>query len=233
MPRQSRRAQFKPETFLERIAESKKILDYSQGAKIFTQSNASDAVYYIQKGRLKLTVVSEQGKEAIVAILGVGDFLGEECLAGQPLRLATAAALSDCSLLKIEKKAMQRALQQHSELSTLFTAHLLSRSIRYQADLVDQLFNSSEKRLARILLLMAHFGKDGPPHTEIPDVSQETLAQMVGTTRARINHFMNKFRKLGLIKYNDGRSTTPFSTSFSTTDPPQRMSAGRFRVADS
>jgi CRP-like cAMP-binding protein len=169
------------------------------------QGERADAVFYVQEGRVRLTVLSKQGKEATIALLGPGDFLGEGCLASdQPVRLATATAITDCSILKIEKKRMLRTLHEEHELSDMFVAYVVERHNRTQADLVDQLFNSSEKRLARALLILSRFGKETVPETVHPDVSQETLAEMVGTTRSRVNFFMNKFRKLGFIDYNGG-----------------------------
>jgi len=171
---------------------------------IYAQGAACDAVFYIQKGKIRLTVVAKNGKEATIAILNPGDFFGEGGLAGQPLRMGTATAMTDCKLMRIEKKAMMLALHQEHTLSDMFTAYLLGRNIRYEADLVDQLFNSSEKRLARILLLLARFGKEGMPEKVVPKITQETLAEMVGTTRSRVSFFMNRFRKLGFIDYNGG-----------------------------
>lgn len=171
---------------------------------IFAQEDAADAVFYVQTGKVKLTVVSKTGKEATIGILAGGDFFGEACLAGQPLRMLTATAMTDCTVLRITKKAMMEALHREHEFSDLFVAYLLARNIRYEEDLVDQLFNSSEKRLARILLLLARFGKEGMPETVVPKISQETLAEMVGTTRSRVSFFMNRFRKLGFIDYNGG-----------------------------
>ena len=169
---------------------------------IFSQGDAADAVFYIQKGKVKLTVVSQQGKEAVVAILEPASFFGEACLAGETVRMATASSLEDTTILRIEKPAMIKVLHQEPAFSELFMRYVLSRNIRIQEDLVDHLFNSSEKRLARVLLLLAHFGKDTPPDTAIAKISQETLAEMVGTTRSRVSFFLNKFRKLGFINYN-------------------------------
>jgi CRP-like cAMP-binding protein len=171
---------------------------------VFSQGDPADAVFCIQKGKTQLKVVSKQGKEAILAILGVGDFFGEGCLAGQPLRMSTAVAVTECSVLRIEKSAMIAALQDEPVFSALFIAYLLTRNVRIEEDLIDQLFNSSEKRLARLLLLLANFGKEGKPEPVIPKVSQESLAAMIGTTRSRVSFFMNKFRKLGFIEYNGG-----------------------------
>jgi CRP/FNR family transcriptional regulator, cyclic AMP receptor protein len=195
---------FDPNAFLARISDGKSILGYRRKQVIFSQGDPADGVFYLQMGRVKLTVVSNQGKEAIVALLGPGEFFGEGCLAGQPLRMSTATATEEATVLRISKRVMVRLLRTDPKFSELFTAFLLSRNIRYEEDLVDQLFNSSEKRLARILLLLAHFGKDGKREPVIPRISQETLAGMVGTTRSRVSHFMNKFRKLGFIDYNGG-----------------------------
>ena len=171
---------------------------------IFTQGDPADAVFYIDRGQIKLTVVSERGKSAVVAMLGRGDFFGEGCLAGQPVRMATASAMTDASVVRIDKRVMMRLLHEKSIFSERFMAHLLARNVRFEEDLVDQLFNSSEKRLARVLLLLARFGKEGKTEPVIAKISQEVLAEMVGTTRPRISGFMNKFRKLGFIEYNGG-----------------------------
>lgn len=203
--RRKKKPVFDPKAFLATIGAGRKTLPVQKGEIIFSQGDSCDAVFYIQSGRVKLTVVSKTGKEATIAILGEGDFFGEDSLARQRLRLASVTTLSDCELLRIEKNAMLRVLHAQHTFSDLFVEHLLSRNIRYQEDLIDQLFNSSEKRLARILLIFAGFGKDGiREKTEIPKISQETLAEMVGTTRPRVNAFMNKFRKLGFIDYNGG-----------------------------
>jgi CRP/FNR family cyclic AMP-dependent transcriptional regulator len=194
---------FDPHAFLATIGEGRKFVSFEKKQIIFAQGDAADAVFCIQSGKVKLTVVSNNGKEATIGILGENNFFGEGCLAGQPLRMAAATAMTDCELLRIEKKAMMQTLHREHALSDLFVAYLLTRNIRYEEDLVDQLFNSSEKRLARILLLLAHFGKDGAPETVIPKVSQETLAEMVGTTRSRVSHFMNNFRKLGFVDYGE------------------------------
>jgi len=178
--------------------------EYKKRTAVFSQGDPADSVFYILKGKVKLTVVSKEGKEAIVALLDTGSFFGEGCLAGQPRRMASATAVSDCLLLSVAKKALIRLLQEQPEFSELFVRFLLARNIRYEEDLVDQLFNSSERRLARILLLLSHFGKEGKPEKIVPKISQEDLAQMVGTTRARVSHFMNKFRTLGFIEYNGG-----------------------------
>src|SRR5437773_12526816 len=178
--------------------------DYRKKASIFSQGSPADAVFYIENGKVKLTVLSNRGKETVVAILGSGDFFGEGSLAGQPLRMATATAITDCSFLRLKREAMIRMLRDEPSLSELFMSYLLSRNVRIEEDLVDQLFNSSEKRLARYLLLLTRFGKDGQHEVVVPKISQETLAEMVGTTRSRVSSFMNKFRKLGLVDYNGG-----------------------------
>ena len=196
--------QFDPKTFLATIGDGRKLLTVAKRQTIFTQGDAADAVFYIQKGRVRLTVVSKTGKEATIGILSDGSFFGEGGLAGQLLRMGSAAAMTDCELLRVEKKAMMAALHREHTFSDMFVAYLLARNIRYEEDLVDQLFNSSEKRLARVLLLLAHFGKEGIPETVLPKISQETLAEMVGTTRSRVSFFMNRFRKLGFIEYSGG-----------------------------
>jgi CRP/FNR family transcriptional regulator, cyclic AMP receptor protein len=195
---------FDPHAFLATIGEGRKLLSFPKKQTIFTQGDLADAVFYIQTGKVKLTVVSKIGKEATIGILGDGDFFGESSLAGQELRMDSAAAMTDCAVLRIDKKAMMEALHREHEFSDLFVAYLLARNIRYEEDLVDQLFNSSEKRLARILLLLAHFGKEGKPESVVPKISQEMLAEMIGTTRSRVSFFMNRFRKLGFIHYNGG-----------------------------
>jgi CRP-like cAMP-binding protein len=199
-----KKREFDPNAFLASIGEGRKFVSFEKKQIIFAQGDWSDAVFYIQSGKVKLTVVSNNGKEATIGILGEKNFFGEGCLAGQSLRMAAATAMTDCELLRIEKKAMMQALHREHALSDMFVAYLLTRNIRYEEDLVDQLFNSSEKRLARILLLLAQFGKEGAPQTVIPKVSQETLAEMVGTTRSRVSHFMNNFRKLGFVDYGEG-----------------------------
>jgi len=195
---------FDPDTFLATIGEGRKILVVPKKQTIFAQGDEADAIFYIQKGRVRLTVVSKTGKEATIAILDQGNFFGEGALAGQVRRMGSAVAITACEILRLEKKAMMEQLHREHAFSDMFVAYLLSRNIRYQEDLVDQLFNSSEKRLARILLLLARFGKDGVPEAIIPNISQETLAEMVGTTRSRVSFFMNRFRKLGFIHYNGG-----------------------------
>jgi len=197
-----RKRDFDPKEFLTTIGEGRKIVTVAKKQVIYVQGAACDAVFYIQEGKVRLTVLSKIGKEATIGILNPGDFFGEGGLAGQSLRMGSATALTDCELMRIEKKAMMEALHREHNMSDMFVAYLLGRNIRYEADLVDQLFNSSEKRLARVLLLLAHFGKEGMPEAVIPKISQETLAEMVGTTRSRVSFFMNRFRKLGFIQYN-------------------------------
>jgi len=201
---QKRGAPFDPKTYLLKVPGGGATKEYRKKQTIVVQGSPADAVFYIEKGKVKLTVLSTRGKEAVVAILGSGDFFGEGCLAGQPLRMATATAMSECSILRVRKEAMMRMLRDEPSLSELFMSYLLSRNIRIEEDLVDQLFNSSEKRLARILLLLTRFGKNGQHELVVPRISQETLAEMVGTTRSRVSFFMNKFRKLGFIDYNGG-----------------------------
>ncbi len=196
--------EFNPNTFLATIGEGRKNLAFASKQGIFAQGDIADAVFYIQKGRVKLTVVSKTGREATIGMLTGGDFFGEGALAGQVLRMGSAAAMTDCAILRIDKKAMMGALHREHAFSDLFVAYLLARNVRYEEDLVDQLFNSSEKRLARILLLLAHFGKEGVPETVVPKISQESLAEMVGTTRSRVSFFMNRFRKLGFVDYSGG-----------------------------
>jgi CRP/FNR family cyclic AMP-dependent transcriptional regulator len=194
---------FDPKAFLAQAGLGRVIVDVEKRQTIFSQGDPAEAVFYIHRGKVSLSVISSGGKEATIALLGEGDFLGEECIAtSQPFRMATAAAITAGALLKIDKQEMVRALHEQHALSDIFVSYLLSRNRRVQEDLVDQLFNSSEKRLARALLLLARFGKDGTPETVIPKISQETLAEMVGTTRSRVNFFMNRFRKLGFIEYN-------------------------------
>jgi CRP-like cAMP-binding protein len=196
------RLPFDPKEFLSKVNGGQRIFDYRKDQNVFRQGDPADAVFYIQSGKVKKTVVSEQGKEAVVALLGAGDFFGEGCLAGETLRLSTVAALSKCTIARISKVDITRVIHEEPAFAELFIAHLLGRNSRVEEDLVDQLFNSSEKRLARTLLLLANFGKESKPEPIIAKVSQETLAEMIGTTRSRVSFFMNKFRKLGLIDYN-------------------------------
>ena len=195
---------FNPHSFLTSTGVGRRILSFSKKEAIFTQGDKADAVFYIQKGKVRLTVVSATGKEATIGLLSEGNFFGEGSLAKQELRNGSAAAMTDCQLLRIEKKLMMDVLHREHTLSDLFVGYLLARNIRYEEDLVDQLFNSSEKRLARVLLMLAHFGEDGVPDARVPWISQETMAEMVGTTRSRVSFFMNRFRKLGFIDYDGG-----------------------------
>ena len=189
-------------TFLATVDSGRSISTYRMNQAVFVQGEAANSIFYIQEGRVKVTVVSEQGKEAIVALMEKGEFVGEGCLTGQPLRLATAVAMTKCVIMRLEKAAIQRVLREEPRFSETFISHLLTRNVRIEADLVDHLFNSSEKRLARALLMLANFGNEGSPQPVIMNVNQETLAEMIGATRSRVNFFMNKFRKLGFIEYN-------------------------------
>ena len=204
MPPAKRKARkpFDPKVFLSKANGGRTISTYQKNQVIFAQGDPSDSVFYIHDGKVKIIVLSEQGKEAVVAILGADEFCGEGCLNGQPLRVATAIALTECKIMKLDKGEVVRVVHDEPAFSEMFIAHLLARTVRVEADLVDQLFNSSEKRLARALLLLANFGKEGRPEPIIAKVSQEMLAEMIGTTRSRVNQFMNKFRQLGFISYN-------------------------------
>jgi CRP-like cAMP-binding protein len=193
---------FEPKEFLAKVGEGKTILEFRKDQIVFAQGDVADTVFYIQKGRVKVVVISEQGKEAVVGILGPGQFFGEGCMNGHALRIATTTAMEECLITAIAKTAMLTALHDEPKFSELFMAYLLTRNSRIEEDLIDQLFNSSEKRLARLLLLLANFGKEGSPQRITPNISQETLAEMIGTTRSRVSFFMNKFRKLGFISYN-------------------------------
>jgi CRP/FNR family transcriptional regulator, cyclic AMP receptor protein len=197
-----RKASFDPKAFLAKVGEGRSIGDYHKDQTVFAQGDPADAVFFLQSGKVKVTVVSEQGKEAVVAIHGTNDFFGEGCLTSQALRIATVTTLTESIIVRLEKAAIIRVIHQEPAFSEMFIAHLLGRTLRVEADLVDQLFNSSEKRLARLLLLLANFGKEGKPEPIIAKISQETLAEMIGTTRSRVSFFMNKFRKLGFIHYN-------------------------------
>src|SRR5688572_23802657 len=199
---EEKRAVFDPRAFLARIGKGRSIGNYHPSQVIFSQGDQAESVFYIETGKVKLTVISEQGKEAVVAILGKGEFCGEGCLASQPRRIASATAVTDCEIMQIDKAAIIRVLHDEPTFSELFISHLLARTIRVEADLIDQLFNSSEKRLARALLLLANFGKEGKPEPVLAKISQETLAEMIGTTRSRVSFFMNKFRQLGFIDYD-------------------------------
>ena len=195
------------ETFLTRISSGKTVLEYRAKHTIFMQGELAESMFFLEQGKVKLAVASFEGKEAIVATLGSGEFFGEGCLAGQPLRMATAISVEDCTLTRVEKPVMARLLHEEKGFAEMFVTHLLSRNIRYEADLVDQIFNSSEVRLARMLLLLSHFSKESKTEAVVPGISQEHLSEMVGTTRSRINYFMNKFRKLGFIDYNSREMT--------------------------
>jgi CRP/FNR family transcriptional regulator, cyclic AMP receptor protein len=197
-----KRRDFDPKAFLATIGEGRRFVLFPKNHRIFAQGDLADAVFHVQTGKVKLTVVSRAGKEATIGLLGKGDFFGEGALAGQALRMGSATAMTDCAILQIDKKAMMHALHREHEMSDMFVAYLLARNIRYEEDLVDQLFNSSEKRLARILLLLARFGKESQPESVVPKISQEMLAEMIGATRSRVSFFMNRFRKLGFIEYN-------------------------------
>jgi len=199
-----RRPSFDPKSFLAKVGEGRTIGKYRKDQIVFSQGDPADAVFYIQRGKAKVTVISEQGKEAVVAILGADEFFGEACLAGQAQRIATVATMTDSVIMRLERAAVVRVIHEEPAFAEIFIAHLLGRTIRVEADLVDQLFNSSEKRLARMLLLLANFGKEGKPEPIIAKISQETLAEMIGTTRSRVSFFMNRFRKLGFIAYNGG-----------------------------
>jgi len=193
---------FDPAVFLATAAVGRDISKYAKKDVIFAQGDGADAVFYIKKGKVKVAVISEQGKEAVVALLGADEFVGEGCLIGQPKRLATASAMTECEIMRVEKREIQRVIHEEPAFSGMFVSHILARNARVEEDLVDQLFNSTEKRLARLLLLMANFGKEGRPEPILAKISQETLAEMIGTTRSRVSHFMNKFRELGFINYN-------------------------------
>jgi CRP/FNR family cyclic AMP-dependent transcriptional regulator len=197
-----RRPTFDPKSFLAEVGEGRTMSQYRKDQIVFSQGDPADAVFYIQKGKVKVTVVSDQGKEAVVAILGAGEFCGEGCLAGQARRIATVRAMAECTIMRLQKTSIVRVLHDEPAFSEMFMSHLLARTIRVEEDLVDQLFNSSEKRLARLLLLLANFGKEGRPEPLIAKISQETLAEMIGTTRSRVSFFMNKFRRMGFLDYN-------------------------------
>ena len=212
---------FNSSDFLAKAGIGRTLSNYRKNQKIFSQGDSADAVFYIQKGKAKITIISGLGKEAVVAILGKDEFFGEGCLSGQPLRIATAVAMADCEIMRIDKTALIHTLQDQPAFSEMFLAHMLLRTIRVEEDLVDQLFNSSEKRLARALLLFANFGKEGKPEAIIAKVSQETLAEMIGTTRSRVSFFMNKFRKLGFISYNGTMEVHSSLLSVVLNDQPQ------------
>jgi CRP/FNR family cyclic AMP-dependent transcriptional regulator len=212
---------FDPKSFLAKADGGKAIVKYRVNQIVFSQGDLADSVFYINDGKVKVTVISEQGKEAVVAILGPNEFCGEGCLAGQSRRMATATVMTDCEIMRIDKKVLVRTLHDEPAFSEMFISHLLARTIRVEEDLVDQLFNSSEKRLARALLLLANFGKEGRPEPIIGKVSQETLADMIGTTRSRVSHFMNKFRQLGFIEYNGTLVVNSSLLSVVLHDQPQ------------
>jgi CRP/FNR family transcriptional regulator, cyclic AMP receptor protein len=216
-----KRAAFDPRLFLSRIGRGRTISKYRVNQIVFSQGDAADSVFFIEQGKVKVTVVSEQGKEAVVAVLGPGQFCGEGCLAGQQRRMATATAITDGEIMRLKKTAVIRVFHDEPAFSEMFVSHLLARNIRVEEDLVDQLFNSSEKRLARALLLLANFGKESRPEPIIANVSQETLAEMIGTTRSRVSHFMNKFRQLGFIDYNGTLEVHSSLLSVVLHDQPQ------------
>jgi CRP/FNR family transcriptional regulator, cyclic AMP receptor protein len=216
-----RRPPFNPKTFLAKVGEGRSIGKYRKGQIVFSQGEPADAVFFLQRGKAKVTVVSEQGKEAVVAILGADEFFGEGCLAGQSRRIATVATMAESDIVRIEQAAIVRVIHEEPSFSEMFIAHLLGRTIRVEADLVDQLFNSSEKRLARLLLLLANFGKEGRPEPMIAKISQETLAEMIGTTRSRVSFFMNKFRRLGFINDNNGIEVHSSLLNVVLLDEPQ------------
>jgi CRP/FNR family cyclic AMP-dependent transcriptional regulator len=221
MPGEVGTVPFDPKVFLATVDCGRTISKYRTHQEVFSQGSPADAVFYILTGRVKITVLSEQGKEAVVAILAQDSFLGEGCLAGQPLRMATAMAMTECEIIRLQKTAIIRVLHEEHAFSEMFIAHLLARTIRVESDLVDQLFNSSEKRLARALLLLANFGKEGRPEPIIANISQATLAEMIGTTRPRVTHFMNKFRQLGFIEYNGALKVHSSLLSVILHDQPQ------------
>ena len=212
---------FDPKVFLAKIGDGRSTASYGNGDIVYAQGDAADAVFYIQKGKVKVSVVSEQGKEAVIAILNKEDFFGEGCIAAQTRRMATASAMADCTIVRLDKAAIVRVIHAEPAFSELFIAHLLARAIRTEADLVDQLFNSSEKRLARLLLLLANFGKETKPEPIIAKISQKTLAEMIGTTRARVSFFMNKFRNLGFIEYNGHIEVHPSLLNVVLHDQPE------------
>jgi CRP/FNR family transcriptional regulator, cyclic AMP receptor protein len=221
LKRGKRKPAFDATVFLSKVGSGRTIAKYRANQVVFSQGETADSVFFIEKGKVKVAVVSEHGKEAVVAILAAGQFCGEGCLAGQPRRMATAAAMTECEIMRLEKAAIVRVLHDEPAFSEMFVAHLLARNIRVEEDLVDQLFNSSEKRLARALLLLANFGKEGKPEPIIAKVSQETLAEMIGTTRSRVSFFMNKFRQLGFIEYNGDLAVHSSLLSVVLHDQPQ------------
>ena len=205
LARKNRR--FDPLTFLATIGDGRRTLTVPKKQLVFSQGDAADAIFYILEGKIRLSVVSSSGKEATIGLITQGNFIGEGALAGQPLRMGSALCITPCNLMRIERRAMVDALHREPAFSEMFVAYLLARNIRYEEDLIDQLFNSSEKRLARALLMLSHFGKEGAPQSVVPKISQETLAEMIGTTRSRVSFFMNRFRKLGFIQYAKGEET--------------------------
>jgi CRP/FNR family transcriptional regulator, cyclic AMP receptor protein len=217
---------FDPKLFLGKVGEGRSIAKFAKNATVFAQGDSADAVFYLQKGKVKLTVGSPNGRHAVVAVLSTGDFFGEGCLAGQKLRMATVMAMTDCTIVRLNKVAIVEIIQREPAFSEMFIAHLLGRSIRVEADLVDQLFNSSEKRLARLLLLLANFGKEPNPEPLVTKISQETLAEMIGTTRSRVSFFLNKFRKLGLIEYDGGIKVHTSLLNLVLSDQPHIQMAG-------
>jgi CRP/FNR family transcriptional regulator, cyclic AMP receptor protein len=219
--KRERKVPFDPKVFLSKVNGGRVIADYRKDQNIYRQGDPAGSVFYIRSGKVKSTVVSEQGKEAVVAVLGTGDFFGEGCLTGQPQRLSTASAMTECVIVRIAKADVTRVIHEEPAFAELFIAHLLARNGRVEEDLVDRLFNSSEKRLARILLLLANFGKEGRPEPIIAKISQETLAEMIGTTRSRVSFFMNKFRELGLIDYNGGIEVHSSLLNLVLHDQPQ------------
>jgi CRP/FNR family cyclic AMP-dependent transcriptional regulator len=218
---------FDPAEFLATAAKGRSVTTHAKRDVLFTQGEAADSVFYIKKGKVKVTVISRHGKEAVVALLGVDEFLGEGCLIGQPKRLATATAMTECQIMRIDKSELIRVLQSEPAFSQMFIAHILARNARVEEDLADQLFNSTEKRLARLLLLLANFGKEGKPEPIIAKISQETLAEMIGTTRSRVSHFMNKFRQIGFINYNGHLEVHTSLLSVVLSDRPQTVAPPR------
>jgi len=223
----ARPALFDPAVFLETTANGRLISTHSKKDVIFAQGDDADSVFYIRKGKVKVAIVSKQGKEAVIALLGPDEFVGEGCLIGQPKRLATASAMTECETMRVEKTEIQRVLDDEPTFSQMFVSHILARSARVEEDLVDQLFNSTEKRLARLLLLLANFGKEGRPQPILAKISQETLAEMIGATRSRVSHFMNKFRQLGFIEYNGHLEVHNSLLSVLLADHPRTVNAER------
>ena len=222
---------FQPAAFLETVAKGRVITTHQKRDIIFAQGDDADSVFYIRKGKIKVTVLSKEGKEAVVAILGTDEFVGEGCLIGQPKRLATASAMTDCVTMRVEKTEILRVLQDEPAFSQMFVSHILARNARVEEDLVDQLFNSTEKRLARLLLLLANFGKEGRPEPLIAKIDQETLAEMIGTTRSRVSHFMNKFRKAGFINYNGHLEVHSSLLSVVLADQPRTVEPPRGKTS--